>query len=83
VATVGVVRAFDDRLLSQNIPQIIKGHESIRLRRLDDAVENGAGIGTTLCICEEPVFPADHEGFNCPFDPVVVDLQLSMFDIAN
>ena len=56
--------------------------EAIQFGGSDEAVERcssmAAGVGTH----KEVVFPADRDGTQCPFRGVVVDLQLSVVQVA-
>jgi hypothetical protein len=59
--------------LLQAVHDILEDVEVVGLRCFDDAIEDGAGIGTGCGLAEQPVFSAYNERFNGSLSAVVVD----------
>ena len=62
----------------QAVHDILEDVEVVGLRCFDDAIEDGAGIGTGGGLAEQPVFPADDERFDGSFCADIVDGEMTI-----
>ena len=53
------------------------------LRRLDDRIEEGRGVSTINCLCEQPVFSAHSKRAYCSFGAVVADFKTTVKQIRS
>ncbi len=67
--------------MPQHIPQIGKRFEAIGLRRLDQAVDDGAGPGTARGVGKQPVLPAHGEGPDGILGQGVADAQPTIGEV--
>ena len=62
--------------LSEQVGQVGVRFDAVGLGGLDQRVEIRARRGAALCVAEEPVAPADHEGADRVLDPIGVERDM-------
>ena len=64
------------------VDHVVVEDQAIRFRRLDDAVQQGTGLGTVGGVREQPILSANDQRFYRPLSAIVVDRQMAIIHIA-
>ena len=78
---VDVISIFDVRYLFKQRGDIRTGLQAISFGSFNQTVKHGAGLCTATGVGEQPVFPADNEGFDCAFSTIIINDDYAMLEV--